>query len=104
MHVQSVCRALADQGIAFEERQLHNMTFAVVVSGTRIALHPEGPDNYSSSWPKMPLGETLAMRRMLRCQGWTVLPIAKHEWMVLPIARRRANVSKMIAEAKASAS
>ena len=50
--MQSVCRALADQGISFEEKQLHNMTFAVIVRGTQIALHPEGPDNYSSSWPK----------------------------------------------------
>ena len=51
-HVQSVCRALTDQGIPYEERQLDNMTFAVVVRGTRTALHPEGPDNFSSSWPK----------------------------------------------------
>ena len=51
-HAQSVCRALADQGIPYEERQLDNMTFAVVVRGTRTALHPEGPENFSSSWPK----------------------------------------------------
>ena len=50
--MQSVCRALADQGIPYEEKQLHNMTFAVMVRGTKIALHPEGPDNYSSSWPR----------------------------------------------------
>lgn len=96
---QSVCRALADQGIPYEERQLDNMTFAVVVRGTRTALHPEGPDNFSSSWPKRPLGETLAMRRMLRCQGWTVIPVAKHEWMAMTIPRRRAHVGKLIAEA-----
>ncbi|CAL5221212.1 g3361 [Coccomyxa viridis] len=96
---QSVCRALADQGISFEEKQLHNMTFAVIVRGTQIALHPEGPDNYSSSWPKRPLGDTLAMRRMLRAQGWTVIPIPKHEWMAMTIPRRRAHVNKLVTEA-----
>lgn len=99
VHVQSVCRALADQGISYEERQLHNMTFAVVVLGTQIALHPEGPDNFSSSWPKRPLGETLAMRRMLSAQGWTVIPVPKHEWMAMSIPRRRAHVAKLVADA-----
>lgn len=39
------------------------------------------------------------MRRMLRCQGWTVIPVAKHEWMAMTIPRRRAHVGKLIAEA-----
>lgn len=48
-----------------------------------------------------PLGETLAMRRMLRAQGLTVIPVPKHEWMAMTIPRRRAHVSRLIAEAQA---
>lgn len=51
---------------------------------------------YCSSWPKRPLGETLAIRRTLTQLGWIVVPLAKHEWMGLPSTKRRAYLAKLL--------
>ena len=102
MWEQKICRALQDMGEPHEERFLCSMTAAVVLRGSAIALHPEGPTQYSSSWPRRPLGETLAVRRMLATQGWTVVPVAKHEYGALRPEKRLPYLARLIADARAA--
>jgi hypothetical protein len=52
------------------------------------------------SWPRRPLGETLAVRRLLVALGWRVLPIAKHDWAAMPDAKRRAVLARLVNHAK----
>ena len=95
---QKICRALQDMGEPYEEHFLCSMTAAVVLRGSAIALHPEG----SSSWPRRPLGETLAVRRMLATQGWTVVPVAKHEYGALRPEKRLPYLARLIEDARAA--
>ncbi|CAL8468396.1 g7936 [Coccomyxa elongata] len=92
---QSICRTLDDMGIWHEEKFLQNMTSAIALHD-KVTIHPEGPSCYSSSWPKRALGETLAVRRTLARHGWTVVPIAKHEWMALASQKRRGYLAKLL--------
>lgn len=51
---QLLCRALAEMGVAYDERFLHDMRSAIILRGPhKIAILPEGSVNYSSSWPKV---------------------------------------------------
>ncbi|EIE19406.1 hypothetical protein COCSUDRAFT_48936 [Coccomyxa subellipsoidea C-169] len=97
---QSICRTLADLGVWHEEKFLQNMTSAILLRD-KVAIHPEGPTLYSSSWPRRPLGETLAVRRTLTRHGWTVVPLAKHEWMALASHKRAAYLRKLLDDAGA---
>ena len=99
---QKICRALQEMNEPFEERVLCSMTAAVVLRGSAIALHPEGPLQFSSSWPRRPLGETLAVRRMLASHGWTVVPVAKHEYGALRPEKRLPYLVRLIADARAA--
>ena len=92
---QSICRTLDDMGVWHEEKFLQNMTSAIALRD-KVAIHPEGPTCYCSSWPKRPLGETLAVRRTLTRHGWTVVPLAKHEWMALASHKRAAYLTKLL--------
>ena len=49
------------------------------------------------------LGETLAVRRLLAAHGWTVAPVAKHEYAALAPAKRGAFLARLIADARATA-
>ena len=41
-------------GVAYDERFLHELRSAIVLRGPhKIAVLPEKPVNYSSSWPKV---------------------------------------------------
>ena len=51
----------------------------------------------------MALGETLAVRRLLAVHGWTVVPVAKHEYAALAPAKRQAYLARLIADARAAA-
>lgn len=97
--LQGICRVLADMGISHEERFVHNVTSGITLP-PKVVIIPEGPANCSSSLPRRPLGETLAVRRLLAALGWTVLPVAKHEWQVMSDAKRRTFLSKLIEDAR----
>ncbi len=86
-------------GISHEERFLHDVTSAITLR-PKIAIHPEGPANCSSSLPRRPLGETLAVRRLLAARGWAVLPVTKAEWAALSSGRRRAFLNRLLEDAR----
>ncbi len=50
-----LCRALAEMGVAYDERFLHELRSAIVLRGPhKIVILPEKPVGFSTSWPKVP--------------------------------------------------